>query len=88
MCTSTCLTGDHKTWGECVRAKNLRIAYCRSSVGSDFSAQKTWDSELDAYSSARKQGIQPDSTKMPDIRRAVELSDMTGEAYGHSGGAE
>jgi len=88
MCASTCLTRDHKTWGECVRSKNLRIAYCRSASGMDYSSQKVWDNNLDAYSNARKEGIQPDSTNIRDVRRAVELSDRTGEAYGHSGGTE
>lgn len=44
--------------------------------------QKSWQGELDAYKSARAQGIQPDSTKMADIQKAVEISNKTGHAYG------
>lgn len=35
-CTSGCPTQDHATWGECVRSKGLRVAYCQSAKGHDF----------------------------------------------------
>lgn len=38
------------------------------------------DRELDAYRSARKDGIQPKTTKMKDITKAVRLSDQLGKA--------
>lgn len=41
---------------------------------------KANDRELDAYRSARKQGIQPKSTKMRDITNAVRASDSLGRA--------
>lgn len=41
---------------------------------------KANDRELDAYRSARKQGIQPKSTKMRDIKNAVRASDSIGRA--------
>lgn len=44
--------------------------------------QKTWKSELDLYKQARKQGIQPDSTKRKDIEKAIDISNKTGHAYG------
>lgn len=66
-----------------MRAANLRIAYCQSSTGGgDYTAQKKWDKELDLYRSARKQGIQPDGTSTKKIRKALEISDKTGVAYG------
>jgi hypothetical protein len=46
------------------------------------SEQKAWDSELSAYRSARRQGVQPDGTTMPKIRAAMEKSDASGVAYG------
>jgi hypothetical protein len=87
MCSSNCITQDHKSWGECVRAKGLKIAYCGSATnpGNDLTAQKRWDKELDAYASARREGIQPETTKLRDIEKAVRLSDQTGEAYGNTG---
>lgn len=36
--------------------------------------------ELDAYRTARKDGIQPRSTKMRDIQAAVKASDVLGRA--------
>ena len=38
------------------------------------------DKELDSYRSARKQGIQPKSTKQRDINAAVKMSDTLGRA--------
>ena len=86
-CSSSCQTQDHRSWGECVRDKGLRIAYCNSAAGKDATAQKAWDAELDLYATARKQGIQPESTRTPDIRAAIELSDSAGVAYGPKPGA-
>ena len=49
--------------------------------GRDMS-QKKWDKELDLYRSARKQGIQPEGTTTAKIRKALDVSDKTGHAYG------
>lgn len=70
-----------KTFGECIRNKGLRIAYCQSAAGKDATAQKRWDSELAAYASARKEGIQPAGTKIGQITAARSISDKTGTAY-------
>jgi hypothetical protein len=43
---------------------------------------KKWDNELALYRQARAQGIQPDSTKTKDIRRAIDISNKTNRAYG------
>ena len=45
-------------------------------------SSKKWDNELALYRSARAQGIQPDSTKTKDIRKAIDISNKTGRAYG------
>ena len=81
-CTSGCNDpGSHRSWGECMRSKHLRIAYANSAGGQDYTAQKKWDAELDLYASARRQGIQPESTRTPDIRAAIELSNEVGVGY-------
>lgn len=49
-------------------------------IASGWTAKK-WDGELAAYRDARAQGIQPKSTKMKDIRQAVEVSNQTGKAF-------
>lgn len=81
-CTSGCPTQDHASYGQCLKEKNTRVAYCDSVNGSDFTAQKAWDYELEAYRKVRKQGIQPDSTKLDKIEEAARLSDAEGMAYG------
>jgi hypothetical protein len=81
-CRSGCKTREHTSYAECLRAAGTRVAYCDSSTGSDFSAQKRWDRELDAYRSVRKEGIQPEGTTMGKIEHAVRESDRVGAAYG------
>lgn len=80
-CSSSCKTQDHETWGECIRAKNLKTAYCQDWKGADATSQKKADKALDAYEAARKEGIQPKTTRLGDVRAAVEHSDKTGTAY-------
>lgn len=45
-------------------------------------SQKKWDKELDLYRDARKQGIQPEGTTTAKIRKALDVSDKTGHAFG------
>jgi len=79
-CRSGCPTKDHASWGECLRAANLKIAY--SGIGGlDYTAQKKWDKELADYKSARDQGIQPSGTTPEKVKRAVEISDKSGVAF-------
>lgn len=80
-CTSSCLTQDHSSWGECARSKNLRIGYCGQG-GGDATAQRKLDSELQAYRDARAQGIQPDGTTREKVEDAVRRSNEVGAAYG------
>lgn len=81
MCRSGCKTQDHSSYAECLKAANLNIGYCRSHIGIDSTVEKKWQKELDAYSNARRQGIQPESTKLKDINAAVDYSNKTGTAY-------
>lgn len=77
-CSSGCPTQDHATWGECVRAKNLKTNALNPEV---LGAQRSADKNLDRYANARKQGIQPKSTRPVDIDRAVRFSNETGTAF-------
>jgi hypothetical protein len=76
-----CPEGDHPTFGACMRAKNIRVAYCGQG-GGDATAQKATDRELHEYREARRQGVQPEGTRLPQIRAAMEASQETGVAYG------
>lgn len=80
-CSASCRTKDHATWGECVRAKNLKTAYMQEWKGYDATAQKKADKNLDDYAKARKYGIQPKSTRPHDVQTAVRLSEQTGTAF-------
>lgn len=80
-CSSGCPTQDHKTLGECMRSKGVRVAYCNSAKGADYTVQKKADRELTAYAEARKEGIQPQSTKMHHVEAAKRASDSTGVAF-------
>jgi hypothetical protein len=74
-CRSGCKTQDHESWGECARASNIGIT--NEVVAGSI---KNTDKELSAYRDARKLGIQPASTKMADIQKAVRASDKIGRA--------
>jgi hypothetical protein len=80
-CSSGCLTQDHKTYGECLRAKNTRVAYCNSASGRDYTSQKRADQELDLYASAVKQGHDPENTGTAASLMALEYGERTGSAY-------
>lgn len=74
-CRSGCPTQDHASWGECARDANIGISNEAAAT-----SIKTTDKELSAYRDARKLGIQPASTKMADIKKAVQTSDKIGRA--------
>lgn len=79
-CASSCATHSHRTFGECVRAQNQKVAYCGIG-GLDRDKQRQWDSDLAAYKSARLQGVQPASTQREAVDRAMKLSESTGQAW-------
>lgn len=75
-CTSSCLTpGSHKSWGQCLRAKNIQIGDLGHGV------RKQWDSDLQAYDNARRAGIQPSGLERPAVDRAVRISEAEGTAF-------
>lgn len=52
-----------------------------SRTGWDSAKIKKDNKELDSYYSAVKQGIEPRSTRQPDIDAAVKLSNESGKAF-------
>ena len=44
-------------------------------------SNKKWDGELEAYRSARAEGIQPAGTTMKSIQEARRASDVMGKAF-------
>lgn len=72
-CSSTCPTRNHKTYGECLRAKNLQLSpHVNDSYGS---AQKKLDKDLDHYESAVRQGVQPSGTQRHQVDAALREAD-------------
>ena len=70
MCSSSCLTKDHKTFGECLRAKNLQLS---PHVNDSYATrQNAWDRELDGYESAVRQGLNPAGTKQHHVDAAFK----------------
>lgn len=80
-CSTGCIYQDCPSYGFCMRRKGVKPTWTQESKGLTKTAEKNWDGELNAYRDARRQGIQPDTTRMPDIVKAVEISNQTGKAY-------
>lgn len=80
-CSVNCPTQDHATYGECLRAKNLRVGWAASHKGIDRTKEKRWERNLEDYRAAREQGIQPSSTSPAAVKAAVAASDATGKAF-------
>ena len=82
-CSKGCPSpGSHSSYGACLRDKGT-VATGLGHVNPAFARdrQKAWDRELNEYAAARRQGIQPPTTRLADIRTAVAISNETGRAY-------
>lgn len=75
-CSQACVTRDHATFGECLRAKGIQIGDVGGTGGT-----RALDFRLKSYDSARRQGIQPATTKVRDVQAAVRISDRRGSAF-------
>lgn len=72
-CSSTCVTQDHSTFGECLRSKNLQLS---PHVNGDYAKKQTqWDKDLDHYESAVNQGLQPSGTQRHQVDAAIREAD-------------
>jgi len=74
-CASSCKTQNHSSYGACLRSKGVAVTGLESTNPSfTRESEKTFNSDVDAYSAARAQGIQPATTARRDIDAAVEAS--------------
>ena len=81
-CASSCTTQDHKSYGACLRSKHLSVTGLESTSPSfTREREKDWNSELDLYEQARKEGIQPATTQRKDIETAMQISDAFQKPY-------
>jgi len=73
MCASSCPTKDHRSYGECLRAKNLNVS---PHVNDGYSSkQRAWDKELNGYESAVRQGLNPAGTQQHQVDAAIKEAD-------------
>lgn len=86
-CRTGCKTKDHESYGACLRDAQTGVAIQGGSlsVAMRSSAGKT-EVELTAYQKARREGIQPASTQMKDIKEAVALTHMAKAPYDATNG--
>lgn len=74
-CSATCPTKNHMTFGECMRAKALKLSpRISDSYGTK---QKAWDKELDSYESAVRQGVHPEGTTQAKIDKAMRKAEAS-----------
>lgn len=73
-CRSGCVTQDHGSYGECLRAANARTAF-------GGTAARWVESELSDYRQLRSEGIQPMGTSRRAIDQAKAMSDRYGGAF-------
>ncbi len=59
----------------------LSTGDARGDVIASGTTQKKWNSELEAYRSARAQGIQPNGTRLHQVEAAHKASEKIGAAY-------
>lgn len=78
-CRSGCKTKDHATWGECARAANLKVSAVMESEFSD--AFRKTETDLNAYRTARANGIQPAGTTVEKVREAEAATRLLGKPY-------
>ena len=65
-----------------MRSKNLATTGLETTSPSfSTTRQKAFDKETNAYGDAVAQGIQPDTTRMKDIRAALDKSDQFNKPY-------
>lgn len=78
-CRTGCKTKDHSSYAECLQAANPTInATVTSGLASMWSKTK---SDLAAYETARRNGIQPEGTTVDKVRQAETASRRLGRPY-------
>lgn len=77
-CSSACPTpGVHRSYGECLRSKNLQIGDLKES----HVINKRGEADLQAYADAKRAGIQPSGIDRASVDRAVRISEADGTAF-------
>lgn len=77
-CSSGCPTQDHATYGQCMKAKGAVVGVI--TPNQDYANRSRFWTEIKEYREAKAQGIQPKSSKLEDIRAAVNRSQRSDTA--------
>lgn len=77
-CTSGCKTQDHASYADCLQSKNSSLKVM--SPSGYYQAAARFQQENVEYRDARRNGIQPKSTKLEDVRSAVARSQKADKA--------
>lgn len=65
-----------------MRSKNVQpVGLETTGPGFAKSTQTKWDKDLDLYENAVKQGIQPETTQVKDVQKAIDASNQFGKPY-------
>jgi hypothetical protein len=79
ICRTGCATKDHDSYADCLIAANVTVnATAVSPLKSMYERTK---SDLTAYGSARRNGIQPEGTTVEKVRQAENASRALGRPY-------
>jgi hypothetical protein len=76
VCSSGCPTKRCKSYGECLRSKNLQVQ--------DVETHKRATNQnrvIDDYVAARRDGLQPEGVTAKAVKQAREFTDITGTPF-------
>lgn len=76
-CSSSCLTKDHLSFGECVRSKNVgdyRLGGYRDG-GRDSTYDRAFQHETDRYGQAVKDGLKPEAVTNAAVTAAYAAAE-------------
>jgi len=59
----------------------MRVGWARSAAGFDLSAEQHHQTAIREARAALKQGIKPKSTRLQDVRDAVDWSNKSGKPF-------
>lgn len=77
MCRSGCRTKDHGSWGECLRAANIKAQWL-GGTGMSYGDEKDFYKIDTDYRAALDAGVDPGSFERKDVDAALRAADLKG----------
>ena len=72
-CSASCTTRDHRSWGDCQRAKNVAAMWTGGTRPS-FGEVKRFSRENQAYRDAVKDGLKPGAVSFGAVNKAYDVA--------------